>query len=86
MTEHPPLKVWWVPQVPMAAFYVPVASPEEAQKILTTLAYYDLFQFENKVKPDYCNAGGLLVLEDGEWVEWYHPETGEDIDEWSPEQ
>lgn len=79
------LRVWWVPQLPMKAFYVPVESPQEATKLLETLARYDLFQYNNNVKPDYANAGGLEVFEDGEWQEWYHPETGEDIDDWSPE-
>lgn len=80
------LRVWWIPQVPLATFYVPVGNPEEALKMIDTLARYDLFQYNNSIKPDYTNAGGLEVFEDGEWVEWYHPETGEDIDEWSPEQ
>lgn len=79
------LRVWWVPQVPMKAFKVPVESPEEAIKILDTLARYDLFQYNNNIKPDYANAGGLEVFEEGEWVEWYHPETGGDIDEWKRE-
>ena len=34
------------------------------------LAYYDMFQFENKVKPDYSNAGGLEIFRNGEWEEW----------------
>jgi len=73
------LKVWWVPQVPMKSFEVPVASVAEAAKLLDVLADYDAFQFENNVKPDYCNVGGLLTLdEDGEWVDWYDHETGED--------
>ena len=34
---------------------------------LNVLADYDLFQFKHKVKPDYCNAGGLRRFEsDGE--------------------
>jgi hypothetical protein len=74
------LQVWWVPQVPMKSFTVPVSSIEEAKKILTVLADYDLFQYENNVKPDYCNAGGLNVFEDGEWSTWYDKE-GRDIDD-----
>ena len=43
------------------------------------LANYDQFQFENNIKPDYCNAGGLEILNpDGEWEEWYD-ENGDDI-------
>ena len=64
------MRVWWIPQVPMKPFYVPVSTCEEAMKILEVLAEYDIFQFENKVKPDYCNAGGLMIFEDGEWTEW----------------
>ena len=78
MTTDPvALRVWWIPQVPMKAFYVPVSSVAEGVKILDVLAEYDLFQFENRAKGDYANAGGLSMLEDGEWVDWY-TEDGED--------
>ena len=43
------------------------------------LADYDLFQFDNNIKPDYCNAGGLEVFEEEEWSTWYDEETGNDI-------
>lgn len=72
------LKVWWVPQVPMKAFEVNVESVAQGVFLLDTLANYDLFQFHNRVKPDYCNAGGLVMLEDGEWVDWFDEATGED--------
>lgn len=74
------LRVWWIPQVPMKPFYVPVENIDQAVFLLDTLAKYDIFQFENKVKPDYCNAGGLNVYEDGEWVDW-QTDDGEDIDD-----
>lgn len=73
------LKVWWIPQIPMKSFDVPVSSPKEGKKILEVLAHYDLFQYHNNVKPDYCNAGGLAVFEDGEWMDWLD-EDGFDID------
>lgn len=73
------LKVWWIPQVPMSnRFEVFVSSVEEGVKFLDTLAAYDAFQLENKIKPDYCNVGGLMMFEDGEWVDWCDEETGED--------
>ena len=75
------LKIWWVPQVPMKSFEVSVDSPEEGHKILTVLAAYDLFQYENNVKPDYSNAGGLVVFDDGEWCDW-HGEDGEELEEY----
>jgi hypothetical protein len=74
------LRVWWIPQIPMTPFYVPVKSTDEAKLILETLANYDIFQFEINVKPDYSNTGGLEVLVDGEWEEWEN-EDGEGIDD-----
>ncbi len=86
MPNEGDLQVWWIPQVPCKAFEVPVKTREEAVLILDTLAYYDLFQLENNIKPDYCNTGGLNVFEDGEWSTWYDEETGSDIDEWKNER
>jgi hypothetical protein len=79
-------RVWWIPQVPMEPFYVNVKSITEARKIIGVLADYDAFQYENKIKPDYSNVGGLEVFDkeditdsaDGSWVEWYD-EDGNDI-------
>lgn len=78
MTEVKPkqgdLRVYWIPQVPMKGFEVEVESVTEAVKIMDVLANYDLFQFENKVKPDYCNMGILQKYEEeegeGEWLDW----------------
>lgn len=64
------LRVWWIPQVPMKPFIVPVSNLREAKLLLATLANYDLFQLENNIKPDYSNVGGLSVFEDGEWCDW----------------
>lgn len=85
--KHGDLVVWWVPQMPMKSFKVPVATLAEAKLILDTLANYDLFQFENNVKPDYANAGGLNVFDahdtldspDGSWLAW-RDEDGEEVD------
>lgn len=75
------LRVWWIPQVPMKAFRVPVKDAEQAKLLLNALADYDAFQFENQVKGDYCNAGGLEVFEGGEWSEWYDEDSGDDIND-----
>lgn len=81
------LQVWWVPQVPMHEFSVNVSSPQEGARILAILAAYDLFQYVNKVKPDYTNAGGLRVWvadTDGHgtpgWEEWHDEATDDDVD------
>lgn len=61
-----------------------VETPEEAIKVLDILADYDCFQFENRVKPDYCNAQGLEEWDEqeGGWCEWCN-EEGEDIKEFA---
>jgi hypothetical protein len=87
------LEVWWIPQVPMNSFRVDVSSVAEGVKVLDVLAAYDAFQFENNVKGDYCNAGGLNQWSDnsdGEgtpgWESWYDEESGiDDPAEWLEE-
>jgi hypothetical protein len=81
------LRVWWIPQVPGKAFKIPVNSVEEVGLLLDVLAAYDAFQFENNIKPDYSNMGGLEVWQndsDGEgtpgWMDW--EDNGETFDEW----
>ena len=55
------LRVWWIPQIPMKRFFVPVEGFVQAKLILEVLAHYDLFQLENNIKPDFANVGGLEV-------------------------
>ena len=84
--KHGDLRVWWIPQIPMKPFSVSVESVEEGVKILDVLADYDAFQYENNVKPDYSNGGGIWMFDgnddtdgpDGSWVDWYDDETGYD--------
>lgn len=68
------MQVWWIPQVPMKSFKIDVYSVEEAAKIMDVLAEYDLFQFNNNIKPDYFNIGGLRVWmeDDGDGVEGWN--------------
>jgi len=82
------LRVAHVPQFPMEAFYVEVKSLEEAKLLFDVLANYDLFQFENNVKPDYTNATFLEEFDEerNEWVSWIDDETGiDDINEYFEE-
>lgn len=67
------LRVLWCPQVGACDFMrISVDSVEEAAKIMEVLADYDMFQYDNNIKPDYCNMGFLEEKdEDGEWVSWY---------------
>jgi hypothetical protein len=86
MPQPGDFRVWWIPQVPMHPFHVPVKSIDEAKLVLQTLAEYDLFQLANNIKPDYANAGGLEMYEtnfDGaghdDWCEW--SSEGDTIDD-----
>lgn len=69
------MRIWWIPQLGAQGdpFYIPVESPEEAKKMLTVLAAYDGYQYQNRIKGDYCNTGGVEILdeESGEWEDWY---------------
>lgn len=80
------LRVWWIPQVGIKkAFYIPVNTPEEGRKLLDTLAAYDMFQFENDIKPDFSNIGGLEMFNEKyqEWEDWHSDDYEyEDIDEY----
>lgn len=79
------LRVYWIPQVPMKEFEVDVPDLATAAAVLDVLADYDAFQFENNVKGDYCNTGGLMVLRaDGEWEDWESDDCDE-FDVWRDE-
>lgn len=72
-------RVWWIPQIPMEPFYVDnIATYEEAERIADVLADYDTFQYENKIKPDFSNTGGVLFWDEDEqeWLD-YEPEDWE---------
>ena len=70
------LQVWWIPKVPGRKFFVPVRGFVQAKLILAALAEYDNFQLENRIKPDYSNAGGLEVWNDNRSAEINDPDPG----------
>jgi hypothetical protein len=78
----------------MKAFHADVPTLAEGKRTLTILADYDLFQFDNNIKPDYSNTGGLQVFqpdaewlepEDDGWVDW-EDEDGRGIDDLTLEE
>lgn len=73
-------RVWWIPQLPMPSFRFEVGNLVEAKLLMDALAKYDQFQLDHRIKPDYCNAGGVQYFlddrddpENSGWVDW-HPE------------
>ena len=83
------LRVWWIPQVPGSPFYADVTSVQEGVLLMNTLARYDMFQYENNIKPDYANAGGLQEFDTedktdgplGSWNDWFFEEGAEYFDD-----
>lgn len=59
MAETIEIEVWWIPQAPMDPFVYPVATLDAGRVLCDALGKYDLFQFENNIKPDYSNMGGV---------------------------
>lgn len=60
------IKVWWIPQVPGKPFEVTVPDLDTAILMCNALADYDTFQYENRIKPDYSNAGGIQYRLEGD--------------------
>lgn len=82
------LRVWHVCQVgAVGKHLIKVDNIEEAWKILNVLWDYDLFQYNNHIKYDYCSASGLECWdeEENDWCEWCN-EDGLDIKEYFEEK
>lgn len=75
------LVVWHIPQIPMKSFYVKVDSWEQAVQVKDLLAYYDQFQYDNNVKPDYCNASGIQIYGGQKYLDEYREDW--DSSKWS---
>lgn len=75
-------RVWWKPQVPMESFIVEVPDVQTGRLVEEILANYDQFQYENNIKPDYCNTGGVQYW-DEELQEWCDVDDDEDSADWA---
>jgi hypothetical protein len=69
MAEHKKYRAWYIPQVPGKAFEVETDSLAEAVRIENMLVDFSIFEYDNRIKPDYADAGGVDEWdeEDGEW-------------------
>lgn len=81
-------RVWWCPQIGVKKnFLIPVCSIEEAKKIMDILAAYDCYEYNQNIKSDYANYGGLEVFNEEvqEWEDWEYEDNDDyfdDIDEY----
>ena len=73
-------KVRYVPQVPMESFEVEVENIEMAIKLYETIVKLSIFEFKNKIKSDYSDAGWIQYFneEDNEWCDIEELEGFED--------
>ena len=66
------LKVWYIPQVPMQPFERTIRHREGTEErelalaviLLDTITSFSIFEFENRIKPDYSDVGGISRWED----------------------
>lgn len=70
------LRVWYIPQVPMKPYEVDVPRRsstndstylEQAAFVLEAIVGLSIFEFENRVKPDYSDAVGISCFDGEEW-------------------
>ncbi|QWU14279.1 hypothetical protein SAMN04487895_101576 [Paenibacillus sophorae] len=79
------LRIVHYPQIGAKPFEVEAGNLQEARLLYNTLADYDLFHYENRIKPDYANTTVVEEWseEDKEWVGWSDDKTGiDDINEY----
>lgn len=77
------LRVQHFPQIPCKPFEVLVDSLEQAKLIYETLGNYDLFQFDQRIKPDYCNVTIVQewCMKEQCWFDYYD-EDGNDFNDY----
>lgn len=80
------LRIWYIPQVPMKAFYRDISSLEEGRNLLNTIYDVALFEYYNKVKPDYSNAGGIERWEEDGEGGYAWSEVDDDDPDWISEK
>ena len=64
------LRVWWISNPPRDPFLYPVKSLEEAKKVMSVLAKYDLY-LGSLISVNACN---VEVFEGEEWCNYYDEE------------
>lgn len=73
------LRVWYIPQVPMNAFTVNVPDLKTGVLVLETLEKFSEFEYQNRVKPDYSDVGGINRWENhGDGWDWYDVDEDEE--------
>ena len=53
------LRVWYIPQVPWTPYHYYVSNPYEWKVVLDAITWLSQFEYSNRIKPDYADAGWL---------------------------
>lgn len=67
MAENPrpgDLRVWYIPQIGGPKFEHPVPDLATAHHVLDALGKCAVFEAENRIRPDFADAGGVKRFED----------------------
>jgi hypothetical protein len=74
-------RVWWIAQIPGPVFRSEeVTNFAAAVAIHDTLARYDIFQLQNRIKPDFANMGGIERWDEND-QKWYNVDDAQEIDD-----
>lgn len=73
------LRVYYIPQIPMNAFEVDVPDLATALLVLDALRTFSYFEYANRVKPDYADAGGIQRYEEDidDGYDWFDVDDDE---------
>lgn len=63
-------KMWYIPQMPMKAFEFKTDTSAEALAALDLITDFSIFEYDNNVKPDYCDMSGISQWDETE-QEWF---------------
>lgn len=63
-------RMWYMPQVPSRTFEREFDTLLEATRALSMIIDYSIFEYENRIKPDYADAAGVVYWDD-EDKDWY---------------
>jgi hypothetical protein len=72
------LRVWYIPQIPGKPYEVDIprragasdaAYLQQAAFVIEAIIGLSIFEFENRIKPDYADMSGIARFEDGEWCD-----------------
>lgn len=77
MSKNTKFKIWYVHQIGAPKFEREVPDAGTGMFVLDTIYLLALFQYANKMIPDYANAGGVVYFDEDEqsWIDYEEEEV-----------